>query len=51
MFGDFSVDATPYLKPGKNLIVVKVVRDFIKNIADADKIVDVAVTVPVTNKM
>lgn len=51
MFGDFSIDATPYLKPGKNLIVVKVVRDFIKNIADADKIVDVAVTVPVTNKM
>jgi beta-galactosidase len=51
MFGDFSVDATPSLKPGKNLIAVRVVRDFIKNIEDGEKIVDVAVTVPVTNNM
>ena len=51
MFGDFSVNATTFLKPGKNLIAVRVVRDFIKNIEDADKIVDVAVTVPVTNSM
>ncbi|MGL5113356.1 MAG: sugar-binding domain-containing protein, partial [Flavobacterium sp.] len=51
MFGDFSVDATPMLRPGKNLIAVRVVRDFIKNIEDGDKIVDVAVTVPVTNNM
>ena len=51
MFGDFSVDATPLLKPGKNLIAVRVVRDFITNIEDAEKIVDVAVSVPVTNNM
>lgn len=51
MFGDFSVDATPLLKPGKNLIAVRVVRDFITNIEDGEKIVDVAVTVPVTNNM
>lgn len=51
MFGEFSVDGSRLLKPGKNLVVVKVTRDFIKNINDADKIVDVAVTVPVTNKM
>jgi len=51
MFGEFQVDGSKWLKPGKNLIVVKVTRDFIKDINDADKIVDVAVTVPVTNKM
>ncbi|KAA6313296.1 hypothetical protein EZS27_035912, partial [termite gut metagenome] len=51
MFGDFKVDGTKLLKPGKNLITVKVTRDFIKNIEDADKVVSVAVTVPVTNKM
>ncbi|MBQ8522017.1 MAG: glycoside hydrolase family 2 [Bacteroides sp.] len=27
MFGNFSVDATKYLQPGKNLLVVKVTRD------------------------
>ena len=27
MFGDFDVDATPYLHPGKNLIAINVVRD------------------------
>nr|WP_315146426.1 glycoside hydrolase family 2 TIM barrel-domain containing protein [uncultured Flavobacterium sp.] len=51
MFGDFSVDATSHLKPGKNLIAVRVVRDFIKDIENGDKIVDVAVSVPVTNNM
>ncbi|MBM3414535.1 MAG: glycoside hydrolase family 2 [Bacteroidetes bacterium] len=51
MFGDFSVDGTSLLKPGKNLVAVRVVRDFIKNIEDGEKIVDVAVTVPVTNNM
>jgi beta-galactosidase len=51
MFGDFSIDATSFLRPGKNLIAVRVVRDFITNIEDGDKIVDVAVTVPVTNNM
>lgn len=51
MFGDFSVDGSKLFKPGKNLVAVRVVRDYIKNIEDADKVVDVAVTVPVTNKM
>ncbi|MDB5014896.1 MAG: glycosyl hydrolase family 2, partial [Daejeonella sp.] len=36
---------------GKNLIAVKVTRDYVTNIKDADKVTDVAVTVPVTNKM
>ena len=51
MFGDFRIDGSSLFKPGKNLIVVKVIRDYVKDIQDADKIVDVAVTVPVTNKM
>lgn len=51
MFGDFQADGTSLFKPGKNLVVVKVTRDFIKDIEDGDKIVDVAVTVPVTNSM
>ncbi|NDP20499.1 MAG: glycoside hydrolase family 2 [Paludibacter sp.] len=51
MFGDFSVDGSKLFKPGKNLIAVRVVRDFIENIEDGEKIVDVAVTVPVTNNM
>lgn len=51
MFGEIAVDCSKLLKPGKNLIAVKVTRDFIKDIHDADKVVDVAVTVPVTNKM
>lgn len=51
MFGDFTIDATPFLRPGKNLIAVRVVRDFITNIEDGEKIVDVAVSVPVTNNM
>jgi len=51
MFGNFSIDGSPLFKPGKNLIAVKVIRDYVKDIQDADKVVDVAVTVPVTNKM
>lgn len=51
MFGEFKVNVTPFLKPGKNLIVVKVSRDYVKDIKDADVVTDVAVTVPVTNKM
>lgn len=51
MFGDFAVDGSKYFRPGKNLIAVRVVRDFITDIADAEKIVDVAVSVPVTNSM
>jgi len=51
MFGDFQVDATALFKPGKNLVVVKVIKDYVKDIKDADKVVDVAVTVAVTQKM
>jgi beta-galactosidase len=51
MFGDFQVDATGLFKSGKNLVVVKVIKDYVKDIKDADKVVDVAVTVPVTQKM
>lgn len=51
MFGDFHIGGTGLLKPGKNLIVVKVIRDYVSNIENADKVIDVAVTVPVTNKM
>jgi len=51
MFGEIKADVSSLLKPGKNLVAVYVTRDYIKNIEDADKIVDVAVTVPVTNRM
>lgn len=51
MFGEFRVDGTGLFKTGRNLVAVKVSRDYGKSIADADKIVDVAVSVPVTNKM
>jgi hypothetical protein len=51
MFGNFRINGTNLLKPGKNLIVVKVIRDYSQNISDADKVVDVAVSVKVTNKM
>ncbi|MDR2682787.1 MAG: glycoside hydrolase family 2, partial [Dysgonamonadaceae bacterium] len=51
MFGDFSIDGKPFFKPGKNRIDLKVTRDFVKNIDDADKVVSVAVTIPVTNRM
>ncbi|MFL9483900.1 glycoside hydrolase family 2 protein [Chitinophagaceae bacterium LWZ2-11] len=51
MFGDFRVDGTKLFKPGKNLVTVKVTRDYIKDIKDAGKVVDVAVSVEVTNKM
>jgi beta-galactosidase len=51
MFGAFKVDGSQLLKPGRNLIVVKVSRDYVKDIKDADQVTDVAVTVPITNKM
>ncbi|RZF62141.1 glycoside hydrolase family 2 TIM barrel-domain containing protein [Sphingobacterium corticibacterium] len=51
MFGEIRKDISKFLKPGKNLITVYVTRDYIKDIERADEIVDVAVTVPVTNKM
>jgi len=51
MFGNFQVNCTGLFKPGDNLITVKVLKDYVKNIKDADKVVDVAVTVAVTQKM
>lgn len=51
MFGDFTINATPFLKPGKNLIAVKVLRDFVKDIKDPNKLAGIAVTVEVTEKM
>lgn len=51
MFGDFKVDATRFMHPGKNLIAVKVVSEYVKNIKDPDKVIGVAVTVDVTEKM
>lgn len=51
MFGDFKVDATRLMHPGKNLITVKVVSEYVKNMKDADKVIGVAVTVDVTEKM
>jgi beta-galactosidase len=51
MFGDFKVNATGLLKPGKNLITVEVTRDYVKDIKDANKVMGVAVTVEVTQKM
>jgi len=51
MFGAFNVDITELVKPGKNLVVVKVMRDFVEDIKDAEKIATIAVTVEVTNQM
>jgi len=51
MFGDFRVNGKGLFKPGKNLVTVKVTRDYIKDVKDAGKVVDVAVSVEVTNKM
>ena len=51
MFGAFKVNGNGLFRPGKNLVTVKVIRDYIKDIRDADKVVDVAVSVPVTNRM
>jgi hypothetical protein len=51
MFGEVRANISSHLKPGKNLIAVLVTRDYVKDIEEADKVVDVSVTVPVTNKM
>ncbi len=51
MFGEIKIDAGQYIKPGKNLIAVKVARNYKDDIKDPNEIVDVAVTVPVTNSM
>ncbi|MDP4289943.1 MAG: glycoside hydrolase family 2 TIM barrel-domain containing protein [Bacteroidota bacterium] len=51
MFGAFKIDATGLLKPGKNLVAVKVYRDYVNEIENADKIVGVAFSEEVTQKM
>jgi beta-galactosidase len=51
MFGEFLIDGKGLFKAGKNLITVKVTRDYVTGIKDAGKVVDVAVSVEVTNKM
>lgn len=51
MFGAFNADVTKLVKPGKNLVAVKVMRDFVENIENADEIATIAVTVEVTNQM
>jgi beta-galactosidase len=51
MFGEMRIDGKSLFRPGKNLVVVKVTRDYSTDIKDAAKVVDVAVSVEVTNKM
>lgn len=51
MFGQFNVDVTDLVKPGKNVIAVKVMRDFVEDKGDGDEIATIAVTVEVTNQM
>jgi beta-galactosidase len=51
MFGAFNVDGTDLFKPGKNLVTIKVLRDYVEHIEHADELTDIAVTVEVTNSM
>lgn len=51
MFGDFEIDATPYLHGGKNLIAVKVIRNVTEEAEGDDEVVDIAVSLPVTKRM
>ncbi|MFY0626780.1 MAG: hypothetical protein JXR07_10805 [Reichenbachiella sp.] len=51
MFGAFNVDITDMVTPGENVIAVKVLRDFVEDIKDANEIATIAVTVEVTNQM
>ena len=51
MFGAFNVDVSELVKPGKNLVAVKVKQDYVNDIADADEVATIAVTVEVTNQM
>ena len=50
MFGPFSVDGSAF-HPGRNLVAVKVTRDYGNAIENADEVVDVAASVFVTNRM
>lgn len=51
MFGEFKINGNGLFKKGRNLIAVKVIKDYVDEIKDGDKIVDVAVSVEVTNNM
>lgn len=51
MFGDLNVNAKGLFHKGKNLVTVKVIRDYTNDIKDEGKVIDVAVSVEVTNKM
>lgn len=51
MFGPFKIKGSRLFKPGKNLVAVHVLRDYVDHIEDAHKISSVAVTVEVTNDM
>lgn len=51
MFKQIDVDITELVKPGKNLIAVKVMRDFVEDMGDQNEIATIAVTVEVTNQM
>ncbi|TDX02068.1 glycoside hydrolase family 2 protein [Dinghuibacter silviterrae] len=51
MFGNFTLDVSSLLHPGKNLVTVKVLKEYVQDIKDADKVADVAVTVEVTQRM
>ena len=51
MFGDFDVDVTEHLRPGRNLVAVKVIRNVVDKKDDDDEVTAVAVTIPVTKEM
>jgi hypothetical protein len=50
MFGEVGIDVTDHVKPGSNVIAVKVDPER-NDIEDGDEIVDVAISVEVTRKM
>lgn len=51
MFGDFDIDGTGLFKPGKNLIAVKVYRNYLPGRRGDDRVVSVAVSEAVTQRM
>ncbi|MFN4253858.1 MAG: sugar-binding domain-containing protein, partial [Saprospiraceae bacterium] len=50
MFAPFEFDVSRFLRPGRNLLVVKVVKNY-TNLADGDRVADLAESVGVTKKM
>lgn len=51
MFGDSNIDGTGLFKPGKNLIAVKVYRNYLSSDQNSGKVVSVAVSEAVTERM